>query len=126
MSDEKPEIDPDMIAAIKAQVIEEMKTEETRLAEEAKIRREAQRQEHEAYIKTMKESPDPWVEIQGWVETKEGVRVELEWNDAFVEHLKENGITGTDEDAAVQKWIAILMHDMATQIEETDEGEFEG
>jgi hypothetical protein len=127
MSD-KPQIDPEMIAAIKAQVIEEMKSEETRKKEEAKIRREQQKKEHDEYVALMKESDDPWVEIEGWVETKEGVRVELEWNDAFVRHLRDNGITGTDEDQVVQKWIAVLLHDMAGQIDEEvgeDRGAFE-
>ena len=98
MSDDKKQFDPDMLAAIKAQVIEEMKSDEVRQKEEAKIRREKQKKEHDEYIAMMKESEDPWVEIEGWVETKEGVRAELEWNDAFVAYLRDQGIPGTDED----------------------------
>lgn len=122
MSDNK-QIDPDMIAAIKAQVLEEMKSEETRKKEEAKIRREQQKKEHDEYIAMMKESEDPWVEIEGWVETAQGVRVELEWNDAFVAYLREQGIPGTDEDQVVQRWVAMLLYDMANQMDEKAEGE---
>lgn len=126
--DNKPQFDPEMLAAIKAQVIEEMKSDEARQAEEAKIRREKQRKEHDEYIAMMKESEDPWVEIEGWVETKEGVRAELEWNDAFVAYLREQGIPGTDEDQVVQRWVAMLLYDMASQMDEKAEdgkGDFE-
>lgn len=127
MSDDK-QFDPDMLAAIKAQVIEEMKSEETRQKEEAKIRREKQKKEHDEYIAMMKASEDPWVEIEGWVETSEGVRAELEWNDAFVAYLRDQGIPGTDEDQVVQRWVAMLLYDMASQMDEKAEegkGDFE-
>lgn len=121
--DKKPQFDPEMLAAIKAQVIEEMKSEETRKKEEAKIRREQQKKEHDEYVAMMKESDDPWVEIEGWIETAEGVRVELEWNDAFVAHLRDQGIPGTDEDQVVQRWVAMLLYDMAGQMDEKADGE---
>lgn len=125
MTEEKKQIDPSLIEAIKAQVIEEMKSEDTRKAEEAKIRREKQKKEHDEYIEMMKESEDPWVEIEGWVETAQGVRVELEWNDAFVSYLRDQGITGTDDDQVVQRWVAMLLYDMANQMDEKADGEGE-
>ena len=129
MSEEvKPQIDPKMLAELKAQVIAELKSEEALKREEAKIKREQQRKEHDAYVKTMKESDDPWVEIEGWVETKEGVRAELEWNDAFVSYLRNQGITGTDDEQVVQKWVTLLLYDMAGQIENQvneNRGDFE-
>lgn len=112
------DIPPELISAIKAQVVAEMQNDDKRKEEEAKIRREAAKKEHDEYVSKMKASPDPWVEIEGWVETEKGVKVELEWNEPFVKFLREQGITGADEDQVVQKWIALLMKDLTSQMGE--------
>lgn len=120
------------IAALKAelknQVLEELKDEQVKRMELEKERRERETEEQQKYIAKMKESPDPWVDIVGWVRSSEGVNVELEWNDAFVDYLRAEGITGADENSVVQKWVALLMRDMAEQMdEESDEvSEFGG
>ena len=121
---EEHKVPPSMIAAIKKEIIEELKSDEARQAEEAKQRREKQKEEHDKYIEMMKASPDPWVEIEGWVDTPQGVRVELEWNDSFVDNLRQNGISGVDDEQVVQKWVALLMHDMAHKIDE-EHGDYE-
>jgi hypothetical protein len=111
-------VSPDLVAQIKAQVLEEMKNDAKRKEAEDEIRREKERKEHDEYVKRMKESPDPWVEIVGWKETKQGVKIELDWNDPFIEDLKKQGVTGADEDQIVQKWIIFLMQDMASKMED--------
>ncbi len=130
MSEDKKdkEVDPDLIAAIKAQVLEEMKDENTRKMELARAEREKQRKEYEEYVAKMKESKEPWVDVTGWSETDQGVKVELEWNDAFVDYLRANGVTGADDEQVVQKWVTLLLRDMADQMEgrmnEDSGGEF--
>ena len=119
------DIPPEVISAIKAQVIAEMKSDDIRKKEEARIRQEEQKKQHDEYVETMKASPDPWVEIEGWAESPNGVKVELEWNDAFVNELKKQGISGADEDQIVQKWIALLMHDMSSKMADEKATEFE-
>ena len=118
----------DELAEIKrqlmAQVVDELKDDRTRKLEEAKFRREQEDEEHQRYIVKMKNSPDPWVDIIGWVRTDEGVKVELEWNDAFVDYLRANGIKGTDDESLVQRWVTLLLRDMADGMEDrfgTDE-----
>jgi len=103
---------------LKAQLLEELKDEQTKKLEEARARRKKEQEEHQKYIETMKQSPDPWVDIVGWVHTDKGVKVELEWNDAFVDYLRSNGISGTDEEQVVQKWVTLLLRDMADQMED--------
>lgn len=117
-------VPPDLIDTIKRQVMNELRDEKTREAEEAKIRRLEQKKEHEKYVEMMKQSPDPWVEIEGWVETSEGARIELEWNNAFVDYLREQGISGADDDQVVQKWVTHLMYDLTQRMSE-DEGDYE-
>lgn len=111
------DVSPELIAKIKAEVLEEMKVETKRKEEEDKIRREKEREDHEEYVAQMKISPDPWVEIVGWSESKEGVKIELDWNNAFIDNLQQQGITGADEDQIIQKWIIILMRDLSEEME---------
>lgn len=115
----------DIKEQLKAQLFEEFKDEHTRKREEAKFRREEEDSEHAKYVEKMKDSPDPWVDIIGWVRTDEGVKIELEWNNAFVDYLRGNGIKGTDEDQIVQKWVTLLLRDMADQMEERYGSDYE-
>jgi len=76
-------------------------------------------------VAQMKESSEPWVDVTGWTDTEQGVKVELEWNDSFVDYLKAEGITGADEDQIVQQYITLLLRDMADQMDDQKEGAFE-
>ena len=111
---------------LKKQILSELQDEQTRKMEQAKARRLEEKAEKEEFIEKMKNSPDPWVDIMGWVHTDEGVRIELEWNDAFVDFLRAEGVTGTDEDQIIQKWVTLLLRDMADQMEDRHGSEFEG
>jgi len=108
-------------AELKNQILDELKDDQVKRMELEKERRERETQEQQTYVSKMKDSPDPWVDIVGWVRSTDGVNVELEWNDAFVDYLRAEGITGTDDNALVQKWVAFLMRDMAEQMDETSE-----
>jgi hypothetical protein len=56
-----------------------------------------------------KDSTEPWVQVIGeHIDPKYGIRIELDWNDAFVDYLKRNGYTGTSDETIVQKWLAHL------------------
>lgn len=118
-------VDPDLIAAVKAQVIKEMQDEQTRKMEESRLERERQRKEYEAYVEKMKASSEPWVDVTGWSETDKGVKVELEWNDAFVDYLRGAGVTGADDEQVVQKWVTLLLRDMADQMDDASGSESE-
>jgi len=75
------------------------------------------------FTNTMKESPEPWVDLQGYTETASGLKISLDWNDAFIDHLRDEGLVGVDEDQIVHRWLAMLMQNVAT---ETDtKGDFE-
>jgi len=64
---------------------------------------------------------EPWVDIKGMVEDPEhGIKVDLDWNDEFVEYLRENGITGVDDEVVVQKWITMLYRDLVEQNQQSD------
>lgn len=68
----------------------------------------------------------PRVEIVGEVlDPHKGVGIELDWNDAFVRFLRDNGYTGASDDAVVQYYITHLAQNIAEQME-TGKSEFEG
>lgn len=61
---------------------------------------------------------EPWVEIRSADSNDaRGLRIELDWNTAFVEYLKDNGIKGTVEEEIVQKWLAMLYQDLIEKLE---------
>lgn len=63
-----------------------------------------------------KNSKEPWVQVVGdEIDPERGIRIELDWNDAFVKYLKQSGYTGTSDEAIVQKWLAhMYQHTMET------------
>lgn len=66
-----------------------------------------------------REGKEPWVEIKSADHSEvRGIQIELDWNPAFIQYLKENGITGRDEETAVQKWLAFLYQDLIVRLEE--------
>ena len=91
------------------------KVEQERKA--TKARRDGELEVRNQYTGVMKDSPEPWVDLQGYTETPQGLKISLEWNDAFIDHLKTQGLTGSDEDEVVHRWLAMLMQDVA---EDTD------
>lgn len=117
-------ISPELIDQIKKQVIQEMRDEKKLEEEEKKFRQQEERELHEQYVIRMKNSPDPWVEVVGWNESDQGVKVELEWNPPFIKLLRDNGISGADDDQVVQKWLILMMHDL-TNNENEEIGEYE-
>lgn len=89
--------------------------------EKAIIEEELQiaRREITADDEARRTSTEPWVEIKSErLDPVKGMVIELDWNDAFIQYLKENGITGRDEDTAVQKWIAMLYSELVSGLEE--------
>lgn len=63
---------------------------------------------------------EPWVNISSTSYDKtKGFRIELDWNDAFIEHLRDNGIQGRSDEEVVQKWLGFLYGDLIERLENT-------
>lgn len=118
----QPIITPELMAQLRADILKELKDadEQERLRVEAE--RVVQQTTHQAFLQTMYESKEPWVELQSWADTPQGVKVELEWNDAFVAYLKSQGIAGTDDEQTVQKWVALLLMQLNDRMENPEDG----
>lgn len=105
---------------------ERLRIEKT-LAEEAAERLRAEkelaeqtRQEEEAKRDAERNGTTPWVEIKSanFDEVK-GFRIELDWNQAFIQHLKESGLKGKSDEEIVQKWLGFLYGDIVDRLEQT-------
>lgn len=61
----------------------------------------------------------PWVEVKSDSYDKvKGIQIALDWNDAFIAYLIENGITGRDDDTIIQKWLALLYQDLILKLDQ--------
>ena len=94
---------------------EEQQTDVDRLLREThelKDRLESTAAQLDRYVardEDRKSSTEPWVEIRGsTVDPVKGIQIELDWNDAFIQYLKDNNFTGRDDETIVQKWLAAL------------------
>ena len=131
-ANDAPAIDPSMMEQLKkdltTQIMKELASEqEKKIALVAEERKKAAA-ERAKYVAKMKQSKEPWVDIIGNVSDGNGIGIELDWNDAFIDFLRASGINGTDDDEVVQRYITLLLRDMADQMEEEQDGvsEFEG
>lgn len=62
---------------------------------------------------------DPWIEIKSAdFDPVRGIHIELDWNVAFVQHLKDNGFKARDDETLVQKWLAFLYEDLINRLEQ--------
>lgn len=66
-------------------------------------------------------SKEPWVEIKSaeFNEVK-GIQIELDWNEAFVYYLKDNGVKAKTDEGIVQKWLMMLYADLIDKFEQRE------
>ena len=100
--------------------VNELYADKVRMEKEEKIARlKVEEKMISEYNSTMKDSDEPWVDLKGYTETAGGLKISLDWNEAFIDHLRSNGMHGTDDEKIVHTWLAMLMKKVATQ---TDDG----
>lgn len=110
-------IDPALLDEVRKQVLNELKADTDREQAQAEKARSEGDAVRTKFVEDMKKSSEPWVDVLMWVETPTGVKYQLDWNDAFIKHLENNGIQGTDEDQTVQKWVALLLRSSADHMD---------
>jgi hypothetical protein len=65
-----------------------------------------------------RDSKEPWVTIIGDTISDDGIQIALDWNDAFINYLKSEGVTGVDETQIVQKWLAMVSQQTAEKMKQ--------
>ena len=115
----KTQLIPELTESIRKQVMEEFKQDEKRKEEERKVRRQEESKVISTYSETMKNSPEPWIDIRGYSQEVDGrLKIELDWNDAFIEQCKKEGLSGTSDEQIIQKYLSLLTHNIDQQIQD--------
>lgn len=104
----------------------EKRIEEERIAKEtAEQELEETKQEVSMYRardeadEAKRSGTEPWIEIKSAdFDTVKGIHIELDWNVAFVQYLKDSGFKGRDDEVIVQKWLAFLYEDLIGRLEQ--------
>lgn len=61
---------------------------------------------------------DPWIEIASEsYDPVKGIALGLDWNDAMIQYLKDNGISGVTDEDTIRKYIAFLYEDLVAKLE---------
>ena len=69
------------------------------------------------YSETMKDSPDPWVDVRGITDADDGrFKIEMDWNDAFIDECKRQGLSGTSDEQIIQKYLSLLTRNLDEQL----------
>jgi len=70
---------------------------------------------------TKRNSDTPWIEIlsDGYDE-KKGISISLDWNQAFIDYLTVNGITGSTDEEVVRKYLAFLYDDLIAKFQQEE------
>lgn len=73
----------------------------------------------EAEEEAKRNGTEPWVVVRSaHTDPVKGIQIELDWNDAFVQYLRDSGIQGRDDETVVQKWLAFLYEDLVEKLED--------
>lgn len=96
------EINKDLLALI--EVVAQIGTRESIIEECLKRIDEATKEKYDA----KRNSSEPWVDIKSEGFDENGIRLVLDWNDAMVKYLRENGYSGKTDDEIVDQWIRSL------------------
>lgn len=118
------DVDPEIVKELKSQILEELDNQDARAREKLKIQREKDLEVRTEYVDRMKKSLDPWMELIAISIDKHGeIRIELEWNDAFIKELRKNGFTGPDDNTIMQRYVAVLAKDVSEDMFDMDGGD---
>jgi len=123
-------LNADLINQIKkmvtVEIMSELKEDKALKEKELEISRELEDIEYQKYVDIMMKSDEPWVDFVGNVrDTQEGQRLQMNWNNAFIDFLREIGIAGADDEQVVQKYITALLYDMSERnAENKEDGEY--
>jgi hypothetical protein len=66
-----------------------------------------------------KTSTTPWMEIVcDGIDPIKGVIINMDWNEAFTQYLKDSGLNTKDEEAAIQGWLLFMYQDQIEKLEQ--------
>jgi len=74
----------------------------------------------------VKKVSTPHVEVIGdGFDSKKGIKLELDWNDEFIEYLKKIGYIGVSDETIVQKWLSDVNAQIIKEINPDKKSDFD-
>ena len=72
--------------------------------------------------KKFADSKEPWVVVRGEsVDPEKGLRLDMDWNEAFIKHLRAQGVKGTRDEDVVAFWLTMINQQMIGVTEQDDD-----
>jgi len=107
----------------------EVKKAEEEAADEAKRIHEAAEKARKEEEERLKNSDEPWF-VQVGSESKDKdnkgvVKVEYDWNDAWIKLLREHGYQGSDDETVIQHYLAVIAKRTAEDMAKDQLSEYE-
>lgn len=64
-------------------------------------------------------SDEPWIAVTSErFDKNKGIAIGLDWNDAFIDYLHDNGVTGETDEEVVGKYLTFLYSNLAERMEQ--------
>ena len=102
---------------VKSQMAVMLNDEAERKRLETESRRMMEDSAREKFVDLMKQSPEPWVELVSLrVDSQGRIKTEVDWNDAFIQKLKDEKYEGITEEELIQKWLLLVMANTTEEI----------
>lgn len=74
--------------------------------------------------KTERGSSEPnhpgFIEVKGQVVNGGRIRLEADWDEEFIQHLRKNGFSGSSDDQIIQKYLAVMHSQLLPDFKEKD------
>lgn len=113
----KSQATKDQEAAAMRQAIKDEIKKEQQAEAEAKAKELADAKVAEA-------SAEPWIDVRGEPDSDGRIRLQVDWNDAFIKLLKKNGFGGANDDVIIQQYLTVMHRQLMEQT--VGEGHFDG
>ena len=63
--------------------------------------------------KRFAKSEEPWVVVRSdEIDPEKGLKLDLDWNEAFIKHLRAQGVKGTRDEDVVAFWLTMINQQM--------------
>lgn len=112
---------------IKAEILSDFKDDKEKADKMKQLEAEKYQEAYGTYANTLMASNFPWLNVQGLVDSEQGLKTIVDWNDQMISYLRAGGLTGTSEEEVVGRYLVSLIAELAESLfpEESNESEFE-
>lgn len=124
-----PEVLEQLRQEIKKEILADLTDDKAKSDKLKELEAEKYREVYDTYAKTLMASNFPWLNIQGLVDSEDGLKTIVDWNDQMISFLRAGGLTGTTEEEVVGRYLVAMLAELSSSMlpdsEEPGESEYE-